>query len=46
VAQENEKIRSSQVTWWFVSGALVLLCGLLVGVLIGRQQKRRKSSYL
>jgi SH3 domain protein len=46
VAQENEKIRSSQVTWWFVSGALVLLCGLLIGVLIGRQQKRRKSSYV
>ena len=46
VVQENEEVRSSQVTWWFVSGALVLLCGLLLGVLIGRQQKRRKSSYL
>ena len=46
VVQENEEVRSSKVTWWFVSGALVLLCGLLLGVLIGRQQKRRKSSYL
>jgi SH3 domain protein len=46
VVQENDEIRSSKITWWFVSGALVLLCGLLIGVLVGRQQKRRKSSYV
>jgi SH3 domain protein len=45
VAAENEKLRSSQQNKWFLYGALVLLCGLLIGTLIGRQQKRRKSSF-
>ena len=43
--RENEEIRSSQIAWWFVSGALVLLCGLLIGILIGKQQKKRRSFY-
>jgi SH3 domain protein len=45
VVQENEEMRSSQLTKWFVSGALLLLCGLLIGVLVGRQQKRRRAFY-
>jgi SH3 domain protein len=45
VVKENEELRSSQLTRWFVSGALVLLCGLLIGVLVGRQQKKRRPFY-
>jgi hypothetical protein len=30
---------------WFGMGALVLLFGLLIGVLAGRAQRKRKLSY-
>ncbi|MBN2032152.1 MAG: TIGR04211 family SH3 domain-containing protein [Deltaproteobacteria bacterium] len=43
--KEQEELRSSQLNQWFATGALVLLCGLLLGVMIGRQQKTRKSLY-
>ena len=43
--QENEELRSSQINRWFATGALVLLCGLLIGLLVGRQQKKRRSVY-
>jgi SH3 domain protein len=39
---EREEWRSSQMTQWFATGALVLLCGLLLGIMVGRQQKKRK----
>jgi SH3 domain protein len=42
---ENEQLRSSQMNRWFATGALVLLCGLLIGLMIGRQQRRRRSLY-
>ncbi|NQT54631.1 MAG: TIGR04211 family SH3 domain-containing protein [Desulfobacteraceae bacterium] len=45
LTQENETLRTSQRNRWFATGALVLLCGLLIGILFGRQQKRRKSLY-
>jgi SH3 domain protein len=45
VVKENENIKSSQLNKWFLNGALVLLCGLLIGTLAGRQQKRRRSSF-
>ena len=43
---EQEHLRSSQMNRWFATGALVLLCGLLLGVMVGRQQKTRKSFYI
>ena len=43
--KETEGLRSSQKNRWFATGALVLLCGLLIGALVGRQQKKRKSTY-
>jgi SH3 domain protein len=43
--KEVEQLRSSQMNRWFATGALVLLCGLLLGVMMGRQQKKRKSFY-
>lgn len=42
VSTENERMRSSQMITWFLKGALVVLSGLLIGALIGRQQKRGK----
>ena len=45
VTAENEALRASEQNKWFLSGALVLLCGLLVGGIAGRQQKKRRSLY-
>jgi SH3 domain protein len=42
---ENENLKSSQHNRWLLSGALVLLCGLLIGGIAGRQQKKRRSLY-
>jgi SH3 domain protein len=42
---EIEGLRSSQMNRWFATGALVLLCGLLIGLMIGRQQRRRRLLY-
>lgn len=43
LTDENERLNSSQHNKWFATGALVLLCGLMIGLTIGRQQKRRRS---
>lgn len=43
--KEHERLQSSQMNRWFATGALILLCGLLLGVLVGRQQKTRRSFY-
>ena len=45
VVKENERMSSSQLNGWFLNGALVILCGLMIGTLIGRQQRRRRSSF-
>jgi SH3 domain protein len=42
---ENKKLKESERNKWFLSGALVLFLGLLVGLMFGRQQKKRKSTY-
>ena len=44
LANENEVLMSAQMNKWFATGALVLLCGLMIGLVIGRQQKKRRSS--
>ena len=42
---ENEALRSSQMNRWYATGALVLLCGLIIGLLVGKQQKNRKTYF-
>ncbi len=42
---ENKRLRSSQRNKWFATGALVLLCGLMIGLVFGRQQSKRRSTY-
>jgi SH3 domain protein len=44
LTEENETLRSSHRNKWFAMGALVLLCGLMIGLVTGRQQKNRRSS--
>lgn len=43
--KENLMLKSSERNRWFLSGGAVLLLGLIIGLVMGRQQKRRKSSY-
>ncbi|MEA2039446.1 MAG: TIGR04211 family SH3 domain-containing protein [Thermodesulfobacteriota bacterium] len=45
LTMENDSMKNSQRNRWFATGALVLLCGLLIGLLVGRQQKKRSSYY-
>lgn len=45
VSRENAKLISSDRNRWMATGALVLLCGLLIGIAVGRQQRRRRSLY-
>jgi len=42
---ENRELESSQRIRWFATGALVLLCGLLIGVAVGRQSRKKRSAY-
>ena len=44
VTEENKNLRTSQRNKWFITGALVLLCGLLIGLILGRQRKKRPPS--
>jgi len=45
LSDENRELRSSQMNRWLGTGALILLCGLMIGVMVGRQQKRRRALY-
>ena len=42
---QNRQLESSERNRWFATGALVLLCGLLIGVAVGRQYRKKRSSY-
>ena len=42
---ENERLKTSQTNRWFATGGLVLLCGLIMGLIFGRQEKKRKGYY-
>ena len=43
LTRENNQYRYSEKRKWFALGAMVLLCGLLIGIVIGRQQRKRRS---
>ena len=45
LTKENESLKSSHRNEWFMIGALVLFVGLVFGLIMGRQQRKRKSSY-
>jgi len=43
LTEENRILRSSQKVKWFLAGALVLLFGLIIGIVIGKKQKKQRS---
>ena len=43
--QENRKLGSQTTRYWFLSGALVLLIGILLGLWLPRMRARRRSGY-
>lgn len=45
LANENETLRFSHNIKWFATGALVLLCGWIIGLLMGRARKKRRPTY-
>ncbi len=45
VSLQMEKLQSSKRERWLATGALILLFGLLIGGILGRQQRKRKSAY-
>lgn len=45
LSQENELLQSAEKSKWFALGALVVLCGLMIGIVVGRQQRKRRSLY-
>ena len=42
---ENEILKSSKRNKWFTAGGLVLFSGLVVGLFLGKQPKRRRLSF-
>lgn len=45
LTRENEALSSSEKSKWLGIGASILLIGLLLGLIMGRQKRRRSSSY-
>jgi SH3 domain protein len=43
ITAENRQLSSSEKTRWLATGALVLLFGLIIGITIGKREKRRRS---
>lgn len=43
--QENENLRLSQKIKWFAAGAAVLVSGWALGLLTGRLQRKRRTTY-
>ena len=43
---ENQILRASQRNKWLGMGALILLCGLFIGIAMGKHQKKQKSNVL
>jgi SH3 domain protein len=41
LSEENKQLRSSTSYKWFISGGLVLLIGLIVGMILGTRNKRK-----
>jgi SH3 domain protein len=45
LTKENSALKSSQRNTWFLTGGAVMLVGLIFGLVLGRREKKRKSSY-
>ena len=45
LTKENSTLKSSQRNTWFLTGGAVMLVGLIFGLVLGKREKKRKSSY-
>ena len=45
LTKENQELKSSENLKWFISGAGVLLCGWLIGLVMGKRRKKRPYLY-
>jgi SH3 domain protein len=45
VTQKNESLRSSERNKWFVTGALALLFGLIMGRMVGKQRRAARQLF-
>ena len=45
LGEEVKQLRTSKRNRWFLTGALVLFSGLIIGLVLGRQRRRRSSYY-
>ena len=45
LTKENSGLKASQRNTWFLTGAAVMLVGLIFGLVLGRREKKRRSSY-
>jgi SH3 domain protein len=43
MTNENRQLRSSERTRWLAVGALILLTGLIIGITVGKREKRRRT---
>ena len=43
--QENRQLSSQKTRYWFMSGALVLLVGIVLGIWLPRVRWQRRSGY-
>ena len=43
--QENQELNRQQMRYWFLSGALVLLVGIILGIWLPRIRWQRRSRY-
>jgi hypothetical protein len=43
LTDENEILKASQYVRWFLAGALVFLGALLMGLVLGRREKKRRK---
>ncbi len=43
LTEENKSLKNMLIIKWFLTGALVLLFGLMIGLVVGKKQKKSKS---
>ncbi|MBW2030035.1 MAG: TIGR04211 family SH3 domain-containing protein [Deltaproteobacteria bacterium] len=43
IREENNRLKATEKMKWLMMGALILLCGLMIGLIIGRQHRKRRS---
>jgi SH3 domain protein len=46
LTKKNQSLKLYKSIKWFATGAIVILCGWVIGLFMGRQQKKRKPSLL